>query len=200
MEKCRGQALNYDVSVILTTDEELSQASQLRFLAKSLKPARGSVFFDLDTNFQYVSIAGLGALQMEIRVKGKAVHSGLSNLGENAVEKAVLLLNALLELKTKVVLRQSAVPAHPGTGLTKMVPRLDINMISGGLKVNIIPDECLISIDRRLVPEENIEDARREILDALSAVPGVRWEIAGEFSIPTLPPTPIPLLMFWPPS
>jgi succinyl-diaminopimelate desuccinylase len=65
-----------------------------------------------------------------------------------------------------------------------MVPRLNINMIHGGLKVNIIPDECLISVDRRLIPEENIKDAREEIIDVLSAVPGVKWEIANEVSIP----------------
>ena len=193
LEKCRDQKAKYDVSVIVTTDEELSQASQLRYLGKYLKPARGAIFFDLDTNFQFISIAGLGALQMEIRVKGKAVHSGLSNLGENAVEKAVPILNALLALKNKVVQRKSAVPVHPATGLTTMVPRLNINMVKGGLKVNIIPDECLISIDRRLVPEEKIEDARQEIMDALSSVPGVRWEIASEFTIPSLPVDTDPL-------
>jgi succinyl-diaminopimelate desuccinylase len=193
LEECRDQKAKYDVSVIVTTDEELSQASQLRYLSKFLKPARGAIFFDLDTNFQFISIAGLGALQMEIRVKGKAVHSGLSNLGENAVEKAVPILNALLALKNKVVQRKSAVPVHPATGLTTMVPRLNINMVQGGLKVNIIPDECLISIDRRLVPEEKIEDARKEIMDALSSVPGVRWEIASEFTIPSLPVDTDPL-------
>lgn len=192
-ERCQGQPLKYDVSVMITTDEELSQASQLRYISQFLQPLKGAYFFDLDSNFAYVSIAGLGALQMEIRVLGKSVHSAMSHLGENAIENAIPLLNALMELKSRVTQRMSRIPTHPGTGLERMVSRLNLNMIKGGLKVNIIPDECIIAIDRRLIPEENIETARKEIMDALSAVPGVRWEIAREFSIPTLPPCEDPL-------
>ncbi len=194
LEKCHNQPLKYDTSVMITTDEELSQASQLRYLSQFLQPLKGALVFDLDSNFQYVSIAGLGALQMEIRVKGKSVHSGLSNLGENAVEKAIPVMNSLMDLKNKVVQRKSKIPAHPDTGLDKMVARLNINMIRGGLKVNIVPDECVISIDRRLIPEENIDAARKEILDAISRVPDVRWEIASEFSIPCLTPVDNPVV------
>jgi acetylornithine deacetylase/succinyl-diaminopimelate desuccinylase-like protein len=71
--------------------------------------------------------------------------------------------------------------------LDRMVARLNINMIQGGLKVNIIPDQCTIAVDRRLIPEENIAEARKEIIETLSAVPGVNWEISSEFSIPTVP-------------
>ena len=192
-ERCQGQPLKYDVSVMITTDEELSQASQLRYISQFLQPLKGAYFFDLDCNFAYVSIAGLGALQMEIRVLGKSVHSALSHLGENAIENAIPLLNALMELKSRVAQRKSRVPAHPDTGLERMVSRLNLNMIQGGLKVNIIPDECIISIDRRLIPEENMADGQKRDDGYSFAVPGVRWEIAREFSIPTLAPCEDPL-------
>jgi succinyl-diaminopimelate desuccinylase len=133
-------------------------------------------------------------LQLDITVKGQSVHSGLSNLGENAVEKASLLMNALMKLKRKVARRKSKVSAHPDTGLERMVPRLNINMIQGGLKANIIPDQCKISIDRRLIPEENIADARKELMEGLSSVPDVKWDVASEFSIPTLPPIDDPII------
>ena len=95
--------MKYDLSIALTTDEELSQASQLRYLAAYLNPVAGARVFSLDSNFGFVSIAGLGALQMEIKVKGRSVHSGLSHLGVNAVEQAVPILQALLDLKSKVI-------------------------------------------------------------------------------------------------
>ena len=193
LERCQNEPIVYNTSVMVTTDEEIGQASQLRFIRQFLQPVKDAYFFDLDSNFGYVSIASLGALQMDIRVKGKSVHSGLSHLGENAVEKACLLMNALLELKKKVVRKKSKVRTHPSTGLDRMVPRLNINMVQGGLKVNIIPDECVISLDRRLIPEENLEDARKEILDALSAVPNVNWDILKEVSIPTVPPCDDPI-------
>lgn len=194
LERCKDKPLKYNTSVMITTDEELNQGDQLRYIRQFLQPVEGAYFFDLDTGFGYVSIASLGALQMDILVRGESVHSGLSNLGENAVEKANLLMDALMGLKRKVEGRKSKVRAHPDTGLDRMVGRLNINMVQGGLKVNIIPDQCKISIDRRLIPEENIGDARKEILDTLSAVRDVKWEISGEFIIPTAHPCDDPIV------
>jgi succinyl-diaminopimelate desuccinylase len=188
LELMKGEPLKYDVSVMITTDEESEQTSQLRYLAQYLQPVSGAYFFNLDSNSRYVSITSLGAIQMDVKVKGKSVHSALSHLGENAVERANLLVNALMDLKKKVVKKESAIPVHPETGITRMVPRLNINMIKGGLKSNIVPDECLITIDRRLIPEENAEQARNELLDTLSSVPEVRWELEHEMLLPPVPP------------
>ena len=194
IESLKGKHLDFDVSVIITTDEEFSQASQLHYLAQYLEPISGAHFLNLDSSFGFVSIAGLGALHVDIKVKGKSVHSGLSHLGENAVEKASLLMKALLDLKHRIEERESDVPTHPNTGLKRMVARLNINMVKGGIKVNIIPDECLISVDRRLIPEETIEDARKELLDTMASVPGVTWELERVFSIPTVPPNNDPIV------
>ena len=84
--------------------------------------------------------------------------------------------------------------AEPATGLTHLEPRLNINMIRGGLKVNIVPDECVFSIDRRLIPEENLEEAEREILQTLSGTEGVQWEVGQVFRIPTVPPVEDPIV------
>jgi succinyl-diaminopimelate desuccinylase len=194
LEMTKGKPLRYDVSVMITTDEESGQAGQLRFLAQYLQPVSGTMFFNLDSNAGYVSITSLGAIQIDIKVKGRSVHSALSNLGENAVEKAVLLINALMELKKRVARKESAIRVIPGLGIDRMVPRLNINRIKGGLKSNIVPDECLISIDRRLIPEENAEQARNELLDTLSSVPGVTWEIDHEILAPPVIPCEDPLV------
>lgn len=193
INRLKGRGLKFDTSVMLTSDEELDQAGQLLYLKDFLDLQNGASFLNLDADFGFVSIAGLGALQVDIKVKGKSVHSALSNLGENAVEKSARLMNALMELKTGLAGKKSAVPAHPSTCLAFMEPRLNINMIKGGLKVNIVPDECIISIDRRLIPEENIDDARQELLTKLSSVPDVNWELAREFAIPTVPPCDDPV-------
>jgi succinyl-diaminopimelate desuccinylase len=194
MESLTGKHLGFDVSAIITTDEEFSQASQLHYLKQYLEPISGAHFLNLDSGFGFASIAALGALHVDIKVKGKSVHSGLSHLGENAVEKASLLVSALLDLKHRIEARESAVPTHPDTGLKRMVGRLNVNVVKGGLKVNIIPDECLISVDRRLIPEETMEDAKKELLDTMASVPGVTWELERVFSIPTVPPNDDPIV------
>ncbi len=194
LDALKNRSLRYDVSVIITTDEEYSQASQLRYLAQYIQPVAGSLLFSLDSSFGFVAVAGLGALHLDIRVEGKSVHSGLSHLGENAVENAVRLVAPLLELKKKVEERRSSVPTHPATGLSYMQSRLNVNVMRGGTKVNIVPDECLVSVDRRLIPEENIEDAQKELLDVMSSVPGVRWEIERTVTMPTLPAREDPVI------
>lgn len=188
LEATRASTPMYDISVMVTTDEETGQADQIKYLGQFLHPLTGAYVHSLDSDFGYVAIAGLGAIHMDIRVKGKSVHSGLSHLGENAVEHASPVINALLDLKKQVTSRKSKVKAHPSTGLTHMVPRLNINMIHGGIKVNIVPDECIIAVDRRLIPEESVEEAERELMAALDSVRGVTWEIASIFRIPTVPP------------
>jgi len=194
LDAVKDNPLKYDTSVMITTDEEVGQADQLRYLGRFLEPLAGSYFFDLDSSFGYVAIAGLGALGMVVKVKGKSVHSAMSHLGENAVENAVPVLNALINLKKKVVLRKSKTDAEPDSGLTKMEARLNINMVQGGLKQNIIPDECTIAIDRRLIPEENIVTAEKEMMETLNSVPGVTWEIEQVFRIPTVPPVNDPIV------
>jgi len=187
LEAVKGKPIRYDTSVMITTDEEISQASQIRYLTQFLQPVSGALLFSLDSSFGYVTIANLGLLHIDIEVKGKSVHSGLSHLGENAVEKANLLVQALLDLKTEVTQRKSAINVHPGTGLTKMEGRLNVNKIAGGLKVNIVPDRCLVSVDRRLIPEEDMAEAERELLGTLSSVEGVNWKIERIHRIPPVP-------------
>jgi succinyl-diaminopimelate desuccinylase len=194
LEAVAGKPLKYDTSVMLTTDEETGQHQQLKYLARYLEPVAGAHFFNLDASFGYVGIANLGALQMDIRVKGRSVHSAMSQRGENAVEKASLIMAALLKLKKRVVKRKSHVAVHPGTGLGRMQARLNINMVHGGIKVNVVPDECIISIDRRLIPEETIDEAREEIMGVLASVGGVSWEIARTFAIPPVPPCTAPVV------
>lgn len=194
MESLRDKRLDFDVSVIMTTDEEFSQATQIEYLRQYLEPVSAAHFFSLDSGFGFASIAGLGALHVDIKVKGKSVHSGLSHLGVNAVEKASLLMEALLDLKHRVEERESSVPTHPDTGLQRMVARLNVNMIRGGIKVNIIPDECLISVDRRLIPEETIKDAKKELFDTIASVQGVTWELERVFGIPTVPANNEPIV------
>ncbi len=194
LDAVKGKALRYDTSAIITTDEEIGQSEQLLYLTRFLKPVSGAAVFSLDSSFGYVTTANLGVLQMDIRVTGRSVHSGLSHLGENAVEKANLVVQALLSTKQRITERRSETDVHPSTGLTKMEARLNINRLLGGTAVNVIPDQCLISLDRRLIPEESVEEAEKELMGALSAIEGVDWKVEKVLRIPTVAPCRDPIV------
>jgi acetylornithine deacetylase len=48
-------------------------------------------------------------------------------------------------------------------------PTLSVGKIGGGVAVNIVPEECWIDIDRRLIPGETAAGAYREINDFVRA-------------------------------
>lgn len=191
LEKARDKALRYDTLAIVTVDEEVghADANEIRYLRRFLEPVAGACFLALDADFGYVIVATLGILAMGITVKGKSVHQGRAYLGENAVEKAILLMQPLLELQKDIIRKRSKIPASPELGIQHMQPNLSITMIHGGIKVNIVPDECVVSIARRIIPEENIDDVEKEIMNALNSVSDVRWEVKTIMRSPTVPPT-----------
>ena len=47
---------------------------------------------------------------------------------------------------------------------------LSFDTIRGGHATNIVPDRCTVTFNRRLIPGEDLEQARRELLDPLKDV------------------------------
>jgi succinyl-diaminopimelate desuccinylase len=68
-------------------------------------------------------------------------------------------------------------PAHPVLG----TPTLNVGTITGGVKVNVIPDQCVAQLDMRTVPPLTHAALRTEIdalLNQISAKrPGTRFEV-----------------------
>ncbi len=188
LDRLRDRELRYDVSVLVTMDEETHQMSQLEYLTPYLDAGARPHVLSLDNAFGYVTIANLGLLQLDIAVHGVSVHSGLAHLGRNAVEDGARLMAAVLALKGQVLGRRSRVPTHPDTGLSLIQPCLNVNLVGGGLARNVVPDLCTFSIDRRLLPEERVAAARDELLEVLRSVPGVKWDVVREYAIPPVPP------------
>jgi acetylornithine deacetylase/succinyl-diaminopimelate desuccinylase-like protein len=75
-----------------------------------------------------------------------------------------------MSLKKEVQSRRSAVPsssALEAMGMKSLKPMLNITMINGGVKENIVPDRCTLRGDRRVIPEESMEEAMQELESAL---------------------------------
>ncbi len=109
--------------------------------------------------------ASKGALRCKIRTHGKSVHTSVPELGVNAVSHMARVICALEDrLKPRLAARQ-----HPLLG----TPRLTISMIRGGWRANVVPDDCEIDIDRRVLPDETRESV-------LAELDGVLAELAAE--------------------
>ncbi len=160
----------YNLCVLLTTDEEVGGYSGLCYLT-DLGMVKGDLMLCMDGFSDDVVIGSNGIITWEAIVRGRSAHSGSSFLGVNAVERSIPVMQALMDLKSQVQSRRSTIPASSALealGKKSLMPMLNITMISGGIKENIVPDRCILRGDRRVIPEESMEEAMAEIEKAMS--------------------------------
>jgi succinyl-diaminopimelate desuccinylase len=111
-----------------------------------------------------VGIGHKGAIWGEITVHGKSAHGSSPRLGVNAVEAMARYLAHIDEhVRPKLDARTTEY------GVTPPEPRatLSFDTIRGGSATNIVPDRCTVTFNRRLVPGEDLEAARNELLAPL---------------------------------
>jgi len=87
-----------------------------------------------------------GAITLDAVVRGRASHVGLAHHGVNAFEKAVAIVNRLLELKEK----------------TRSVLLIG-GRVDAGSNFNVVPAHCRFTVDRRVDPDEDFEEERRRL-------------------------------------
>jgi succinyl-diaminopimelate desuccinylase len=87
-----------------------------------------------------------GCLWAELKTTGKAAHGSMPDQGENAITK---MLPAIAWLDTAMRTRlANAAFDHAQLGHST----LNIGMIRGGTRTNIVPDACTLSLDFRVTP------------------------------------------------
>lgn len=100
-----------------------------------------------------------GALWFEVEIRGRAAHGSTPEKGLNAITAGMAVVDYLLESTASAAARLD----NPLLGK----PTINIGAIRGGTHINIVPDTCVIEVDRRLLPEENgdglIEQLRAEL-------------------------------------
>lgn len=110
-------------------------------------------------------VAHKGVIRWTIRTSGMAAHSSTPHLGDNAIYRMAPVLSALESFARELQAREP----HPQLG----PPTLSVGVIQGGSAVNVVPDFCCIQVDRRLIPGETPEGARRELQECLAGLADV---------------------------
>jgi succinyl-diaminopimelate desuccinylase len=122
-----------------------------------------------------VAIGEKGGAGCEIIVHGKTAHGALPWEGANAIEGVAEVIVALRRELWPKLTERTHWAFKPSSG--------SVNMITGGVKANVVPDQASIFIDRRIVPGEDPDECRAEILaiaeQAIQNVPGCRVELAS---------------------
>lgn len=154
---------------VFTGDEEVESAGARHYAAT--RPRIDAVVVGEPTGNACFS-AHKGSFRPVVRVLGKAAHSGSPHLGENAIFRAMELMPLVSAFHAEVLARRS----HPLVGN----PSLTVTRINGGHADNVIPAQCELLLDRRLIPGETDASAEAEIralLDEARERLGIRADI-----------------------
>ena len=159
--------LRYDPRLLFCTDEEGGAYPGVRWLAEQGEIAGHLLCLD-GAAAPRLWAGSFGSVDLMVTVHGVAAHAGKRGAGENALEKAIPILAALMQLKARIQARESALPTPP-TETRPFSPLLSVTVMRAGVKANVVPDRAEIVMNRRYMPEENGEDAIAELRMAIEA-------------------------------
>lgn len=124
-----------------------------------------------------------GTLRVDVVVPGVRAHSARSWLGSNAIHSAGNVLDRLRDY----------VPRQPLVDGLQYREGLNAVGIRGGVAGNVIPDECVVTVNYRFAPDRSLDEAVAHVRDvfdgfdvnvtdaAPGALPGLDRPAAADF-------------------
>ena len=143
--KEQGTVPPCDVLLAAVVDEEFSFQGVTTF-CKELRADAAIVAEPTDLR---VAIASKGVLRWRIHAHGKSAHSSKVHLGTNAIYHMARVVLAFEQEHVALAQTPDALLGPASCNVGK---------IAGGVQVNFVPDNCVIEIDRRLLPSESVAE------------------------------------------
>jgi succinyl-diaminopimelate desuccinylase len=124
-----------------------------------------------------------GTLRVEVTVPGQRAHSARAWMGVNAIHAAGEVLDRL----------RAYVPRRPVIDGLEYREGLSAVRIAGGVAGNVIPDECVVTVNHRFAPDRTLDGAVAHVQEvfagyevvvvdaAPAAAPGLDRPAAAEF-------------------
>ena len=154
------------IGIVLVPDEETAGPLGSRDLASRGLLGKDAVgMLTPEPTGGVVWNANRGAITLRAIMRGKSAHVGRQFEGVNAFERALPAMARLAEIKKEVELRETSQNITPA-GARKSILLLG-GRVEAGTNFNVTPDFCSVTVDRRLNPEENLEEEKRRLHDAL---------------------------------
>lgn len=154
------------IGIVLVPDEETAGPRGSRDLAaRGLLGQDGIGMLTPEPTGGVIWNANRGAISWRATLRGRAAHVGRQFEGVNAFEHALPALARLLEIKKDVELRETRHAISPAAARRSIL--LLGGRAEGGTNFNVTPDCFSFTLDRRINPEESLEEERRRLHEAL---------------------------------
>lgn len=143
----------YGIIFMFTADEE-AQGKGIIELCKQIEIQRIKALFVCEPTDNTLGLAEMGTLWLKFSVKGRGCHASMGNLGINALEEGIQIVEEFQKAWKKDCC------THPLLGEESC----SLTKISGGIKINMIPDKAEFYLDIRTVPQMVEKDQRHSKL------------------------------------
>jgi acetylornithine deacetylase/succinyl-diaminopimelate desuccinylase-like protein len=161
-----GFLKNGRIGIVLVPDEETAGPRGSRDLAaRGLLGKEGVGMLTPEPTGGVIWNANRGAISLRATMRGKAAHVGRQFEGVNAFERALPGMVRLADIKKEVELRETQQNIAPAAARKSIL--LLGGRVEAGTNFNVTPEFCSFTIDRRLNPEESLEEEKRRLLAAL---------------------------------
>lgn len=158
--KASGIPLKGDLLFAGTAGEEVDSMGAQE-LVRQQKLGKVGFMIIGEPTLNRVFTAEKGVLWLDVRTRGQTAHGSMPHLGVNAIMHMSTLLQAL---------QNADIPYQPHPLLGDFT--MNIATIEGGVKTNVVPDFCRVTIDTRTVigqEHQQILDTIRQLIDRLCA-------------------------------
>ena len=119
--------------------------------------------YAIASGFSYaIATAHAGVLHLEVVVRGRQAHVAAAETGADALEAATPILAAIYAERRRLAPIRSAEAGIGG-------PQINVGLIQGGVSANVVPDRIVLSIDRRLMIEEDGEAVEAALVALIEA-------------------------------
>ncbi|MGC8665344.1 MAG: M20 family metallopeptidase [Conexivisphaera sp.] len=154
------------VELSFTPDEETGGETGVKYLVDSGLVSPDYVIVPEASGSDNVWIGNKGNLWAEVEVRGRQAHGSTPWLGLNAFEGMSRLAVSLSGILSGRLSSRSS--SHRFADPREAKPTVNLGgAVSGGAKVNVVPGRYSFTIDRRLIPEEDVASAEAELRAAV---------------------------------
>ncbi|MFE4428856.1 M20 family metallopeptidase [Peribacillus butanolivorans] len=153
-----GVQLNGKLQFVGTAGEEVDGYGAKKVVEKGqIDKATALVVSEPSENELYTSHKG--CLWLEIITYGKTAHGSMPDQGINAI-------TAMNELMNRLHTYEFEYSPHPLLGY----PTINIGTIEGGVKTNVVPDQCNLTLDIRTVPGQDNDSILHDIENMIKEI------------------------------
>jgi acetylornithine deacetylase/succinyl-diaminopimelate desuccinylase family protein len=167
----QGGPASGELLFTFVADEENLGPDGMEFLRASGRVRPDVLILGAQTENNLI-VAERGVMWARITTKGRAAHAGNPSAGDNAILRMMRLVSGLQSYYDKALAKRK---------IGAMNSTVNVGMFHGGHNTNVVPSACTVEIDRRLLPDEKVKDAFKELKHVVDGMKEPKGSYSVEF-------------------